>query len=416
MVMKAFLRHAAKWIKLSSYGLTFLAAVQAFPQPSCGQGNAGSLIVLSSELPHDVELADSANPVQEDFDLFSWKSFVALNWPANPNGTPNSSQKIGQSPDAKRVWEFFIHPDDVFLPGGTKPVWKLSGNVGSYLQMSKIPPTFRGESLDALEFPVVDQDKNFVMFDMRLNRDEFDYIVAHQLYSRLGQAGTNPMAENFINFPSGVAGGAVGTIEIKTAWRVFPSQTQSTVKARYFTIDAVLPISAAESVTGNAFDLKVALGLVGFHIIHKTTSRPQWVWSTFEHVDNLSAPPGGKPSFTDPGCTACQANNRPLPPGEPVPSEPDQPTKPPKSKFKWAQTPPFATPNQRIPVQVERVFPIKAQTAQLNTDWQSALRGVDAGSVWQYYQLISTQWPTKPRAQARGVSNSLRRKFHRGRL
>jgi hypothetical protein len=28
------------------------------------------------------------------------------------------------------------------------------------------------------------------------------------------------------------------------------------------------------------------MALVGLHIIHKTASQPQWVWATFEHVDN----------------------------------------------------------------------------------------------------------------------------------
>ena len=34
------------------------------------------------------------------------------------------------------------------------------------------------------------------------------------------------------------------------------------------------------------------MGLVGLHIITRTNSAPQWVWSTFEHVANApDAPP-----------------------------------------------------------------------------------------------------------------------------
>lgn len=29
------------------------------------------------------------------------------------------------------------------------------------------------------------------------------------------------------------------------------------------------------------------MGLVGFHIVQKTPSAPQWIWSTFEQVDNV---------------------------------------------------------------------------------------------------------------------------------
>src|SRR6266478_1714754 len=58
--------------------------------------------------------------------------------------------------------------------------------------------------------------------------------------------------------------------------------------------------------------------------------------------------------------------------------------------------------NQRIPVQVKRKTDISADTVKLNEAWQKKLRAVDEDSVWQYYQLISTQWPTKPAARKPG--------------
>ena len=33
--------------------------------------------------------------------------------------------------------------------------------------------------------------------------------------------------------------------------------------------------------------LAETLGLIGFHAVHKTTSRPQWIWTSFEHVRNV---------------------------------------------------------------------------------------------------------------------------------
>ena len=41
------------------------------------------------------------------------------------------------------------------------------------------------------------------------------------------------------------------------------------------------------------------MGLVGLHIAHKTQHAPQWIWSTFEQVDNYKGP---DPSFNDPAC------------------------------------------------------------------------------------------------------------------
>ncbi len=360
-------------------------------------------VILSSDLPHDVTLAVPTAPAQEDFDLFSWQSFVALNWPAKADGKPDTSVTIGQSPTAPRVWEKFIHPADVFLPGGAVPQWKVPTNFGEHLQLAKATATFRGSSVDVLKFPIVDQDKNYVLFDMRLNRDEFDYIVANQLYSKAGQSSATVGAEKFVRFPAGENGGATGVVEVKTAWRVFPKPVADpAVSLRYYTIDATVPIEAGHSTTGAKFEVNVVLGLIGFHIAHKTKGQPQWVWSTFEHVDNLAATPPNKPTLTDPACTTCGANNRPLPAGVTVPPLPSDPVKPPKEPYLWSPMLPFAASNQRIPTQAVRRTPITARTTQLNRDWQTALAAAAPDSVWQYYQLISTQWPTVPYARQPG--------------
>src|SRR6266446_3673543 len=282
--------------------------------------------VLSYEFPHEVELAQKA-PQQMDFDVFSWKSFVALNWPANADGTPNTNVKIGQEAKAKRVWEFYMDPDDVFLPDGSEPTWKSPEDIGAGLHMIKGAGQVRLSNLDALHFPVVDQDKNFVVFGIRMNKDEFDYIVANGLYNKKGQMGPSPLAEKFISFPSGAKDGAVGAVEIKTAWRLFPPEPKPDpeIMKRYFTTEAVLTIPKENSVTGNELKIPTTLGLVAVHIAHKTKAFPQWVWSTFEHVDNLTAPAGKRPTFRDPDCdeTKCPPNNRPIPAGDDVPPEPE---------------------------------------------------------------------------------------------
>lgn len=352
--------------------------------------------VLSHELPHEVDLALKM-PEQMDFDVFSWKSFVALNWPAKADGTPNTAVKIGQDTQAKRVWEHYMDPIDVFLADGSKPAWNAPQPIGKGLSMLKGDGKVKLANLDALHFPVVDQDKNFIVFGIRLNKEEFDYIVNNGLYNKQGQSSPTPGAEKYIKFPSGVKGGIVGAVEIKTAWRLFPSESKPDpdVLKRYFITEAGITVPIENSGTGKELRITATLGLVGFHIAHKTTGFPQWVWSTFEHVDNLD---GKKPTFRDPNCDekACPPNNRPIPPRDPIPEQPDQPDVAPVKPYLWADTPPFASPNQRVPVQVKRLTKIDDATVKLNEAWQKALRDVNPASVWQYYQLISTQWPTKP--------------------
>ena len=38
------------------------------------------------------------------------------------------------------------------------------------------------------------------------------------------------------------------------------------------------------------------MGLVGLHIVSKTPARPQWIWSTFEQVDNVPVVTGATPT------------------------------------------------------------------------------------------------------------------------
>jgi hypothetical protein len=366
-------------------------------------GQVTSAISLSPDLPHEVDIANPTTPLQNDFDLFSWKSFVALNWPANTDGTPNKAVTIGQESSARRVWEFYMLPEDVFLSGGSKPTWRSPQNGFGEFQMTKAAPEIQGTFLDALHFPIVDQNKNFVVFGVRLSKDEFDYIVENNLYSKEGQKGPTSLGEKFVSFTSGVNDGPVGAIEIKTAWRVFPLDPVPDPKllSRYYTREVVLNIPKENSAAGAALKITVKLGLVGFHIAHKTKNAPQWIWSTFEHVDNLAAPDGIKPTFSDPACSDCPSNNKPIPNGFSVPINPEDPAIAPVQPYLWASIPPFASPNQRIPTQIKRLTPIQADP-QLNSAWQQKLSEVDKDSVWQYYQLISTQWPTKPFARQPG--------------
>jgi hypothetical protein len=124
---------------------------------------------------------------------------------------------------------------------------------------------------------------------------------------------------------------------------------------------------------GKPLERKVTVGLVGMHIGHKTKTSPQWIWSTFEQVDNLDvdavAHPKLSPSFVDPNCPMCAVNQLP-------------------QKVKGVYP--------RIPTQAWRGVPIRGDKVALNRQAQAALKA--QGSVWQYYQLIDTQWPTDPTA------------------
>lgn len=215
--------------------------------------------------------------------------------------------------------------------------------------------------------PLVDQQNGrFARFEIALNRDAFTYIVDQGLYSKAGQAKAGP-----VNFPIGDATKqTAGSVVLKAAWKILGPDDHP---ERFHAIDALVYTPAQADPPVKESCVVVKMGLVGFHIVHKTASAPQWVWSTFEQVDNLEVPAGSglTPSFYNPDCAGCPVNEPPPKPWDP-------------NKL-WPR-------DQRS--QVKRVIPLDDATKALNAEWQAKLAAVNKASVWQYYQLISTQWPT----------------------
>jgi len=130
---------------------------------------------------------------------------------------------------------------------------------------------------------------------------------------------------------------------------------------------------------------KTVVGLVGLHIAHRTPKKREWIWATFEHVDNV--PPAGylRPSASSKPKTAFTFHD-----GTSVP----MPLKPPACYFFDAA---MSTSVPPAPINISRLLPINGDadvtrnTVETNELWRKALR--TENSVWQYYQLVMTQWP-----------------------
>jgi len=87
-----------------------------------------------------------------------------------------------------------------------------------------------------------------------------------------------------------------GSTEIKAAWRLLTARDTPAIRARYYVVNGAQVFNV-----GTRKCEKQDIALVGFHIVTKTPDRPQWIWSTFEQVDNVPGrtsepkPPGGVP-------------------------------------------------------------------------------------------------------------------------
>ena len=324
-------------------------------------------VVTSSKVPDDVEIPDgfTDNPIAF-FDDYSWKAFIAVVWPGlkDKQGVPDPNQTVDGT--GSRVFETYKSLAEVFHPDGSAPadldqydppeynpcgVKTAYGDMtlGSFSKFSNLGQAGFG----TLVGPLIAQNTTYVRYLTGYNNAEFQKIQGNRLYLRINLP-TPPGSVTFDN----------GNLDVKSAWM---DMTGIAHPERYY----VRTAHVLDPVTGQSSDLKV--GLVGLHIVQKTPSRPQWIWSSFEHVDNVPAEPGatGNFAFNDGN------KNNPMPPTN-------------LYDLSRVLLPPTAKP-----FNVTRVKPIHPSTVKTNDAYHNAL---DPKSKWRFYQLVMTQWPTTPKA------------------
>ncbi len=353
--------------------------------PATPAASTNPAITLSSAIPGTVAVGtdDSLAGLQGDFDIFSWNSFIAVNWPRGQNGSGDPSKKIGAGGDTTTVWEGWQDAADTFLAGGAAPAWGrhaempavcravATPGVRVLTQIGKTPGLLEESTQPFDTGPLIDQHGAFARFDIVMNRSMFDDIVANRLYSKAGQQAFNKDAD----FACGTAKNE-GAIMVKAAWKILADPAE---RARFHAEDVLVYTPATENPKVPESCTRATVGLVGLHIAHKVTHASQWVWSTFEHVDN--APTAAdvkngtlKPAYNyyNAACKTCPVNTAAPRPWNPVKGGP---------------------PTQVVREDVLPPFAVKSATMH-NATARTLLSGVSAKSVWQYYELISTQWPT----------------------
>jgi hypothetical protein len=336
-----------------------------------------------------VDLPPGVFPL-EFFDDFSWRSFIALNWPAKSDvrGVADTAAGIGAA--GPRVWETWKSAYEIFQPPPASPtswsgpdafdaVTPCPGEATAGSGKKRIMASFSAfgfgdfnqANMGFFAGPLVGQNRRYVRFEIKVNREQYEHIVTKQLYKQSVLDGlTSPAA-----FPE-------GAVEVKAAWRQFtPTEEAAGLPNRYYTTRAKLLMPHPTDPTMNTCEERL-VGLVGFHIVHKTKKRPQWIWSSFEHIDNVPPTMGG------PAAGATYAFNNGQPP-QVLGTEP-----PPVG--------PGAFPQNPNPVQVVRQLPIIGEgaadtfphdAAHPTTRANQRYRAKLAGTVWENYKLVLTQWP-----------------------
>jgi hypothetical protein len=378
-----------------------LIALLAWPASSGGQtptapdcksyGNNTALtsdLLVPGMLPPCVAGVTTAGPfvspvdnLQHGFDLYSWLTFAALNSPAD--GTTSIGKGAGLGGDAPTVWESYKQLPDVMLENGAEPSkWGEPAPIPPECGGGVVTPGTMVVHIEEETFnqpfksgPLIDQNGNYALFVILMNKDMFEYIRDNKLYSKKGQANFSES----VNFPSGTTDPApgVGAIMIKASWKVLAGKDDPT---KFHTIEGLIYTPKSDNPKRDATCERRKLGLIGFHVGHKTKTAPQWLWTTFEHVANVPEQADASAgrnllasyNFYDPGCDplTCRANQLPPTPWEP-------------------SVQPF--PNG-FKSQITRVVPVTSDVVKINALSQS-VAGIK-GTVWENYMLVSTQWPS----------------------
>ena len=352
------------------------------------------------------QVSDTNLPAaQQLFDVFAWKAFLALNWAAKPNGDPDPAKDF-RDVDSPRVWEFWEPSSQIFLAHGERPAGWTNNPSGAALDHFKAGWRMNitaNEGKQAFSGPLIDQNKNWVHYVSLVNRAEFDYLVDNELYNLEGQAAY--LNEHRIEFPKN-DDALYGAIEIKLAWKILTPEEERSGRflVRRMPIvryrppkaqpeSAVIPAHKSGRTSDNGSSPQPeskTVGLIGMHIAMRTRSSPQWIWATFEQIDNTRLD------------AATAESSHPLP-AKPSLSNPDDPEAlvlanilPPYNADGGIQD--WDEKKEMWPVEVLRLVPPPQGTARVNTQVQAYLRS--HGSVFRFYELDGTQWPKHPKSPA----------------
>ena len=280
--------------------IAFLAAVaiaiSIIPPSTFSQGPA---VVVSPDRIDDVT---ATGPDPTPFDHFSWRAFIALNWPAllgsADRGKPDRSKSLGDA--GARVWETYKAQFEVFRPlrdapadwadySGPNPCGAAVTNREKTLSAFSKYADFNqaSQAVGSFANPLVAQNRTYTRFEVQFNEAQFKSIVANNWYKKLP---TKAQPGKF----------GIGSIEVKAAWRILTASDTPQIRARYYVVEKaqVLDVEQTQAAGGNVVCSKQDIALVGLHIVIKTTARPQWIWSSFEHVDNV--PPKGSGTSREP--------------------------------------------------------------------------------------------------------------------
>ncbi len=367
----------------------------------------------SSKVPEGPQ----ADASKKELYALAWQQFIALNWPvksnitgnrANPNSNSDSTfLKVTPSVLPRVVWSTYASKAEVFnFQTGSLPAWSTLGKP-VYQYKTQPTPLNSGDKFDL--FNNLDENNeigeavvfggaglgnnsggNQVLYEAKINEAEYNYLRKYNLQNKttatnwadstvkyLNQFGGTCLSEEaaaqeVICFPC-ADGTQQGAIEIKAAWRKLNGNDDL---SRYYVQNVLVYKNDGNTrkYTNQAY------GLIGLHIIRKTKNYPTFIFTTFNHVDNI------KSGIYYNNSIALEGQTPPFyqyykkdATGKQIPDTTYDPT------HKYIQTGNIAVKTQN------EVHKIPSELDSFNMAVQNRIKTESSNSVWQYYELLGVQ-------------------------
>lgn len=369
---------------------------------------------------HDSSVPNGPKPDATKLELYTlaWQQFIALNWPVVNTNAPGNRAKANTSLDSTflkvtpallptLVWntyaskaEIFNHQSDSLPMWGslTKPIYQYQ-NQPSQLNNSDKFDLFNNldennEIGEAVVFGGAGKGNtsggNQVLYEAKINETEYSYLKKYNLQNantaKIWASETKKKLDSFggtclseeaakqkvVCFPCADKNNE-GAIEIKAAWRKLNEKDSLN---RFYVQNVLVYKKVGDKIkyTNQKY------GLIGLHIIRKTKDYPTFIFTTFNHVDNLNAGiyynnsialEGKNPPYYQ----YYKTNNE----GESVPDTTFYP------ENKYIQLGNIAVETQ------EEVHKIPFELEAFNSAVQNRIKTENGKSVWQYYELLGVQ-------------------------
>lgn len=443
MENRKWFKSSYRWLGVLGIGLLAAFVLPASQRASQSGGNnqAVAQVTIGPDVPHDVPGGKRLPPSEASNKVlatFAWQQFLALCWQSNYSETkpvrgtadPNWDYTKPYQPGQPLVWETFAHRSEL-RPAGT-PLVKPYDKVPEYLFVN--PPKPGSGKPSFTLFNNLDEDNEIgscdiylgpgdpatqpvVLYQAKVNRAEYDYMKntfgksQNDPNGKLAKAATanqnsiknhKKPARDGIDLPAGnnnMAGAlGEGAIEIKTAFMLVTASNQAMFKD-FFQTRAIYYTAKYDPGSGTYSDYTYHNGtfaLLGIHIIHKTASYPDFIFTSFEHVSLAKMPfdyillSPAPPAY--PGSNFNPFNAM-VPAGAPT-----------ASQFGNRET--IIRQGGNSPTSNGQLYPVPPLLDAVTQAFHQQLAKLNPTSVWLNYRLIGVQanitekWSAKPTADA----------------